>query len=115
MVTVLVELSHPRVSANNSLGALVSVPRLSSGPYDEPQVSSVPGYLTVGSGRQFGLRKTVGNPLDVFLVLERLPSEVLTEGVFWIPYTSVGTRPAKLIIPSKNRGHRCGFTTLRTC
>ena len=39
-------------------------------------------HRTVGSGRQFGLRKTVGNPLDVFFVLERLPSEMLAEGVF---------------------------------
>jgi len=36
------------------------------------------------SDRQSGFRKTVSNPPDVFFVLERLPSEMLAEGVSWI-------------------------------
>ena len=35
-------------------------------------------------GRQSGLRETLGNPLDVFFLLERLAGEMLAEGVFWI-------------------------------
>ena len=36
------------------------------------------------SVRQSGFRKTLSNPPDVLFVLERLPSEMFAEGVFWI-------------------------------
>jgi uncharacterized protein (TIGR00730 family) len=35
-------------------------------------------------GRQSGFRETFGNPLNVLFPLERLPAEMLIEGVFWI-------------------------------
>ena len=42
-------------------------------------------FLSNGSSdRQSDHRKAVGNPSDILFVLERLPSEMLGEGVFWI-------------------------------
>jgi hypothetical protein len=40
--------------------------------------------LKTSSDRQSGFRKTVSNPPDVCFVLERLPSEMLAEGVSWV-------------------------------
>jgi hypothetical protein len=58
-------------------------------PNDKPSVASVCWVVKRRPqdnllGRQSGFRETFGNPLNVLFPLERLPAEMLIEGVFWI-------------------------------
>jgi hypothetical protein len=47
-------------------------------------VSSAPSLSAGLLGLQSGLHKPLSNSLDVLFLFERLPGEMLAEGVFWI-------------------------------